>query len=324
MLAAAWLIALLGVICTVLRYFQASRINGRWRWDFIWAALASLTSLATLVTFTLAVVNGVGNKMENVTYTNVFNSIYYVFLTTYLGLVSITAAKFSVIALILQIEGPLARRRRIILFIMAAVFSIVNFITIPICITQCVPYNRLWYRYLPGTCPRVEFVNKLATFQGYMTSVTDLVLALWPISIVTSLSKPFWVKVKVCALMAVGTLPGIFSIIRTTTIPDSTKNIDVTRAYADFLLYCAFELGFVIVLSSVPVLRPLFHQVWNRLRGNHDIGTARVSHTPAQLLTLTHPENSVKTKTQVTYHVQELTVAGQDHEPIDMRVFVED
>ncbi|KAF2149185.1 hypothetical protein K461DRAFT_281546 [Myriangium duriaei CBS 260.36] len=267
LLAIGWTVFGVGTISTVLRYFVASRIDGRWRWDFIWAALATFITLGSVINFTLAILNGVGNDVKNVTLTNVFNAIFYVRMTVYFGLVGITAAKFSVIALLIQIEGPLIRRRRTALFIIAAFFSIVNLIYIPIAATECVPYNKLWYRYLPGSCPREQFVDSLGKFQGYTSSVTDLILALWPISIVRHLSHPLPVKIKICLLMGAGTLPGLISIIRTTVIPtNKVVTSNVTRAYSDFLMYCSLELGLVFILTSIPVLRPLYKRIWEKVK----------------------------------------------------------
>ncbi|KAF2149045.1 hypothetical protein K461DRAFT_324476 [Myriangium duriaei CBS 260.36] len=272
LLAVGWIIVVLALACTVLRYFTASKVRGRWRWDFIWAALAWGPGAFCIVTYTFAILNGVGNDMANVTYTNVFNAIYYIFITLYAGLIGITFAKLSVIALLLQIEGPLQRRRRTALYVIAIFFSAVNIFMIPLIATQCEPYQRLWYRYLPGSCPRQTLANQLATFQGFTTSVTDLILALWPISIANSLSAPLAVKIKICLLMGISTLPGIVSIIRTTVIPEVTATTNVTEAYANFLMYCALEFGLISILSSIPVLRPIFERTWHKLRygGQHD------------------------------------------------------
>ncbi|GAM90079.1 hypothetical protein ANO11243_081190 [Dothideomycetidae sp. 11243] len=265
LLAIGWATFFVAALCTVLRYFVASQINGRWRWDFIWATLATLVTTGAIITYTLAVLNGVGNYMVNVTYTNVFNSIYYTYCTIYIGLVAITLAKYSVIALLLQIEGPLAKKRRIALYCIGAFFTVVNFIMIPIAITQCVPNNRLWYRYLPGSCPREELSMHIAVFQGYTTSVTDLILAVWPIWLVSNLSQPLAVKVKVCLLMAINVLPGAISIVRTTTIPNTSAVVDVTHAFSDFVMYCCLELGLIIILTSIPVLRPLFKRGFDKI-----------------------------------------------------------
>lgn len=267
LLAAGWTIFLIASITTTLRFFYASKINGRWRWDFIWAATANILAIATIILYTLAILSGVGNTISKVKTTDIWNVIFYIYTCVYFGEGALTAAKLSVIALLLQIEGPLARNRRYLLFALGVTIAIFNLTLIPIAATECEPYNKLWYRLLPGSCPRTTLVNTFAAYQGYYSCITDFILALWPLSFVWDLSKPLKTKVKICLLMGVSTSAGVIAIVRIKVFPDIRHVTDLTKDYGPWLLCCCFELGFIIILSSVPTLRPLAKRICHKVTG---------------------------------------------------------
>ncbi|KAF2156365.1 hypothetical protein K461DRAFT_94858 [Myriangium duriaei CBS 260.36] len=93
------------------------------------------------------------------------------------------------------------------------------------------------------------------------------------------MSHPLSIKIKIFFLMGVGTLPGIISILRTTSIPDVSKVSNATRDYADLMMYCALEFVLDIVLNSIQVSRPLFEGILDKSKPTRLMETLEGSRT---------------------------------------------
>lgn len=256
-------LAALGIICIGLRAVVASHINGKWRWDFIWVTACGVSGLAATAAIFAAVTFGLGNDVKDVkSVDDLFQIIHWSYIAIFLALGATTFAKWSMIALMLQVQGPMAHKKNIVLWVIGGFNLVVNVLQVIFSATQCVPAEKLWYQYLPGSCPRQNLAQQFSVFQGSMSAFTDVVLALWPISIVYKLQTTMRVKVMFCGLMGLGLIPAVASILRTSKVEVINSSPDVTRTYGPFMLWIAIELWVIVILTSVPVLRPLFLKVF--------------------------------------------------------------
>ncbi|PNS21242.1 hypothetical protein CAC42_1021 [Sphaceloma murrayae] len=257
-ISVVWTEAALGSILVGLRAFAASKKGGKWRWDFIWIAIALLACLVSSVVVTVGVSKGLGNHTKILSYPQLFEAIRYVWLTIWTGLPPSVFAKFSIIALLLDVQGPNSRKRRIALWMVGFLVASSSFVQIFISLTQCNPITRLWLLASEGECPRKLPSSHFSYFQGAVQAAADLLLALWPISIVWNLQTSQRVKVGFCLLMAIGIVPSICVVLRTLSLPSVATSSDPTYEFGNFLLWAASEVWLVIILSSIPPLRPLF------------------------------------------------------------------
>ncbi|PNS14925.1 hypothetical protein CAC42_2154 [Sphaceloma murrayae] len=228
-----------------------------------------------------SVLTGLGNDASKLTYTEVFEALKYTWITVFIGLVATTFAKFSVVALLLQVQGPNAKKRRMALWAIAGSFAVINVVQLALSTFQCNPPERLWYRYLPGSCPRGRIAGNWNYLQGSVGAFTDLLLALWPISIAWTLQTTLRVKVGFCALMAVGVFPAIASGLRTAKVPAISSSKNPTKDLADFMLWCIVEFWLIVILTSVPVLRPLFLRVFYGVKSSITYGAGTSGGTRA-------------------------------------------
>ncbi|KAG8629837.1 hypothetical protein KVT40_001456 [Elsinoe batatas] len=90
----------------------------------------------------------------------------------------------------------------------------------------------------------------------------DFILALWPISIVWNLQASRKVKIAFCLLMAIGILPAIAVTCRIVSLPSISSSTDPTHDFGGFMLWAVTEVWLVIILGSIPPLRPLFLRVF--------------------------------------------------------------
>ncbi|KAF2153677.1 hypothetical protein K461DRAFT_292394 [Myriangium duriaei CBS 260.36] len=308
-------LTVLALICIVLRAFVASRVNNQWRWDFIWVAASGLFGIVSTIAIDVATLYGLGNDVHNLTFPDIFEIVHWSYISIFLALIATTFAKWSLIALMLQVQGPNAHKRRIALWLIGGLGAVVNLIQLILSATQCEPNDRLWYRLKAGTCPRQTLSENFSIFQGAGSALTDIILALWPISIVYKLQTTMRVKVMFCCLMGLGILPMIASVLRTSFVPGINSSPNVTRAFGPFMLWIVIELWVIVILTSIPVLRPLFLKIF------YGIKTSRASRStnPNGLTGGTKPDHISQHKSApVTLELDE--VDSQDDD--DTRIIV--
>ncbi|KAF2153625.1 hypothetical protein K461DRAFT_266762 [Myriangium duriaei CBS 260.36] len=88
--------------------------------------------------------------------------------------------------------------------------------------------------------------------------LTDIFLALFPIIFVWDLKTSMKIKIGFCALMGVGIIPGIVSLYRIHTLGLIYHELDATYALGTFSVWAGVEMCSLIILGSIPPLRPLF------------------------------------------------------------------
>ncbi|PNS16265.1 Saccharolysin [Sphaceloma murrayae] len=262
LLIVSWTQAAIGTFLVILRGYAAREINGKWRWDFIWIAIANIMAIASQAALHVATMQGLGNHAKKLTYPQIFSSLQYIWYCIFIGLPAVVFAKYSIISLLLSVQGPTAKKRTWALWTMGAFMMIVAIVQICLSLFECKPIAKLWNPTIEGACPILKAAGEYSKFQGAVSAATDFALALWPVSIVWNLRTSMRVKVGFCLLMAIGILPSIAVVVRITLLPKISGSLDPTYDFTEFMFWAASELWAVIILSSIPPLRPLFLRVF--------------------------------------------------------------
>ncbi|KAF4548431.1 Hypothetical protein D9617_28g065370 [Elsinoe fawcettii] len=265
LMTVGWVESMIGVALCLLRLYGASQKAGHIRWDFFWVAAATFTGIASHACFTVSILHGTGNHVTKLTFGEIFQSLHWIWISIFVGLVAVVFAKFAIIALILEVQGPNARKRRWFLWGLGAAIAVSGIIQICLSLTQCKPIDKLWNPTISGECPTQLVAANWSYFQGAIAVVSDFTLALWPISIVWNLQTTFKVKLGFCALMAGGILPAVASVVRTVLLPTLIESTDITYDFGLFMVWSATELWAVIILGSIPPLRPLFLRFFSKV-----------------------------------------------------------
>ncbi|GAM85278.1 hypothetical protein ANO11243_032820 [Dothideomycetidae sp. 11243] len=166
------------------------------------------------------------------------------------GVAAVTTAKLGIFALLLQVTTPAQPGRRVLLWVFAVIYVMINVAQIGISLTQCSPTDKLWYKLLPGKCDRAILANNFGMFQGAAAVFTDLFLALYPTTIVWDLQISHRAKIGFCVLMAGGLMyvslfnqfsnrkvtdrscrPAAAGIMRTIYLPRLVTSVDPTCKY---------------------------------------------------------------------------------------------
>lgn len=278
-LKSTWIQISIGIITVTLRAITAGKTGDKWRWDFLWILLALILGVTSGITNTIAVTHGLGNHLDKLTLEQIYKQLYWIYPSLYTGVACIACSKFSVTALLLKVEYRSANKlRRYILWISAVLFGITSLFEIFFTTFQCMPETDKVYLVLDvAACRYVKAAQIVSYIHAITSGVTDIFLALFPITFVYNLQTSWRVKTGLCVLMGVGIVPGAFAFYRIKTLHGIYVSKDFSCKYfqlshtnvssnanakADdtgiFMIGAGIELGSLIILCSIPPLRPLF------------------------------------------------------------------
>jgi len=156
----------ISIVVYALRAFSASKKDGRWRHDFIWVSIAMVFNIVAFAHIERALYFGLGHHIWDLTYSQVVLVIRFVVFYLFFILLSTTASKFSIIALLIPVQGVNARARVWTLYAVGALQAIFAVSLMFLIITECDPVPRLWNVMGEGSCPRKDFTHKWALVQG--------------------------------------------------------------------------------------------------------------------------------------------------------------
>ena len=148
LLITSTILTLLALVLVVLRGITARKKEGKWRADFIWIAIAVVFCVAAFFVLERSLAMG------------------YAILYLELVLVSSSMAKFSIIALLIPVQGIHGRTRVYILWAIGIVQGFFAAMLMIFIITECDPVRHLWDVLSPGACPRKDFADKWGMVQG--------------------------------------------------------------------------------------------------------------------------------------------------------------
>ncbi|KAF2148956.1 hypothetical protein K461DRAFT_315900 [Myriangium duriaei CBS 260.36] len=275
MLAVTWPQAVIATILVMLRAYAASTKAGKLRWDFILVAVGTLFGIAAQIHLQINSHHGLGSHLADVGFDNLWVILHLMWSGVMVGLVGITLAKLSIVALLLSITPFTQPVRRGLLWTAGGLMATVNFIQIPITLTQCEPLPYLWNRAGVGSCPRATMASNFGYFQGAIAITCDVFLALYPSMLVWTLKVSHRTKIGFCFLMAGGLFPATAAIIRNVYLKRLTDVSDISYTLSPFIIWAMTEMWMVVILGSIPPLRPLFERVVLRRSPQNTVMTGR-------------------------------------------------
>ncbi|PSK57844.1 hypothetical protein B9Z65_9046 [Elsinoe australis] len=264
-LTGGWVLCGLGIILVALRLWAASKKAGKLRWDFFWITLAIVWCIASHACFTVALYSGIGNHAKALKYSEIFNALHWVWISLFVGIVGGVFSKFAIIALLLEVQSPNAKKRRFLLWAIGGILAATGLTQILLSWLKCEPIAKLWNPTLSGSCPRALEAANFSYFQGAINAASDIFLSLYPITIVWHLQTSLKVKIGFCALMAAGAIPSLAVIVRTTQLKALSSSKDITWDFGPFMIWASTELWTVIIIGSIPPLRPLFLRLFSKV-----------------------------------------------------------
>ncbi|KAF2148574.1 hypothetical protein K461DRAFT_297978 [Myriangium duriaei CBS 260.36] len=248
----------IALILIALRIYGGSIRVLRWQWDFFFVVLAAIFGLVTMAISVPAFQSGLGWHIADLTYPEVFEGLKFLWIGLPIGVLATCIAKLAIVALLLQVTTIAQPGRRWFLLAIGVINTAAGVAQVAISLTQCEPYAYLWYRYLPGSCPRAQFAAQFSYFQGGVTGITDLILALYPITIAWTLNVSLRTKIGFCGLMAGGLICMIGPIERSLNVKALVNPPDPTYTVPLLIVWAMSEMWLITIIACIPPLRPLF------------------------------------------------------------------
>ncbi|KAF2149649.1 hypothetical protein K461DRAFT_297100 [Myriangium duriaei CBS 260.36] len=262
MMVILWIQVGVAMLMVGLRAVFASRRDGRWRYDFVWIVLSIITGFLAAVFMTRAMQEGLGKHLKELTLSEDFEILRRNYYAIYMGVLSIAFSKFAVTALLLEVlDGSQHKYKRWSLWAVCAVFTVFSLLEIFLTAFQCHPVSKVWQVTGHGSCPGQKAARAISYVHAISGGLTDIYLALFPISVVWNLKITQRTKLGFCALMAVGCLPAIASFVRFHLLSEIYAVSDFPYAEGKFMIWASVEVGSLIILGSIPPLRPLFMRI---------------------------------------------------------------
>ncbi|KAF2157042.1 hypothetical protein K461DRAFT_309230 [Myriangium duriaei CBS 260.36] len=266
------------VVLILLRLHGASIKVCRLRWDFVFVVLGTLFAIATVGLGHMGYRSGLGTHLVDLTYMQLFASLKWLWFSIFVGIAGTCIAKLAIVALLYQMTTFLQTQRKIFLVCVGVVNSCATLIQMMLAVFQCEPVPYLWNRYGNGSCPRLQTSLTYSYVQSGIASFTDLTLALYPITIVWNMNASLRTKIGFCGLMAGGLICAVAPIERSFSAKSLNNSPDPTWDVMTFQTWAGTELWLILIIASIPPLRPLFLHWFQRRQNpganvNPEIGT---------------------------------------------------
>ncbi|KAL3429517.1 hypothetical protein BDV09DRAFT_190045 [Aspergillus tetrazonus] len=264
-------------IATVGLKVTARHMLHRLGWDdfFIFFSLALSIIAAALVSYSVTL--GLGRHtaavvaehgMERVSTASRWQILGYPF-----NIGSFSFPNISIAILINNLLDPNPVRARLLLgmSIMQVVFAMVSIFLV---FLQCKPTAALWdHTITDATCWDQAVFYDFSYWVSAYTTMTDIILALVPITVFWKLQMRQSTKIGVCIMMGLTLLSAIVTIIKATYLPLFTDVEDPLYNVTPLVIWGLIEQNVVIVAACIPTLRPFFRRAFES-RGSSDRTTS--------------------------------------------------
>ncbi|KAL5003013.1 hypothetical protein BDV10DRAFT_64999 [Aspergillus recurvatus] len=253
-------------IATVGLKVTARHMVRRLGWDdfFIFFSLALSIIAAALVSYSVTL--GLGRHtaavmaehgMERVSMTAKWQILGYPF-----NIGSFSFPNISIAILINNLLDPNPLRARLLLgmSILQVVFAMASVFLI---FLQCKPTAALWdHTIADATCWDQAIFYDFSYWVSAYTTLTDIVLAVVPITVFWKLQMRRSTKVGVCIMMSLTLLSAIVTIVKATYLPLFTDVEDPLYNVTPLVIWGLIEQNVVIVAACIPTLRPFFRRAF--------------------------------------------------------------
>ncbi|KAI9667602.1 MAG: hypothetical protein M1821_000418 [Bathelium mastoideum] len=256
--AVAWTLFAVATIVLALRFCTGWFITRRLRWDFHWVIVTYVLATVNGCLFTVSAVWGSGNHSDVLTEHDMINASKWQWIGLPLGVIAPGTGKLAIVAYILQLQSRTNVKKRLILHGIAWLNMIFDIIQCIMIYQQCHPARKLWDQSIPGNCHLLEKGTSLGVFVGSFSAFSDLALAIYPFFIFWDLNMSWKKKLSLWALFLGGVLAAVAAVIKTVNVLSLRTAADKTYATSPLLIWSMVESWVIIIVGSIPPLRPLF------------------------------------------------------------------
>ncbi|PNS21063.1 hypothetical protein CAC42_3400 [Sphaceloma murrayae] len=270
LLALSWAFFSAGVIVVALRTYTTLFIVRRPKWDLYFTLIAAALAVTSQPFIVKAIYKGVGNDVQKVAPADLVDMLFWQWCYYIPVIISTIFSKLAVATLILQIQDRTFPVMRYILYVIMTITIALGISISSAIFTQCDPVDELWTTDPNSNpnCKNVDLVLKGGTVQGSFSAFGDFFLAIYPAVIFWNLQMSWRRRLGVCVLFLGGAVSGIGAILKTVYVLGLKSSINPTGATADLMTWAHVEVWLIIIMATLPPLRPLFVKCFRTIRTN--------------------------------------------------------
>ncbi|PYH29188.1 uncharacterized protein BO87DRAFT_345117 [Aspergillus neoniger CBS 115656] len=185
------------------------------------------------------------------------------------GIISFAIPKLAVTAMLNRILNP-SMTQRICLWTLTGFAAVVSGICIIVLFTMCDPPEALWKTHLvtegKATCKGVWILIDYAIFTGALSAFVDLMLAVYPSTVLMKLHMSLRKRLALCAALGLGSVASAMAIVKCTQLKGLADKTDYTYGTAELVMWtkpnkCSIESNVVIIASCIPTLQPVLELI---------------------------------------------------------------
>ncbi|OQD82894.1 hypothetical protein PENANT_c019G07242 [Penicillium antarcticum] len=250
----------LGTVATifmVLRIYVRLRMNKFGTTALIWSLVAWVFTTLTQIFGIISVLHGLGNHITIVQEAGeLHHFLLFTWITVFFFNLAIPTGKVAVAAFLIEMNSQSNPKIRRSLILVAAVNIIVNIPQVLLVWFQCSPPNALWDPLLQSQCDHRKSVY-YTYFVGAVAAISDIYLAVIPITMLVPLRIDKTLKWGLSFLMGCGVFAGAAAIVRTWAAKfimseDSSYGVGILFRWGEV------EEWIVLITMSIPPVWPLF------------------------------------------------------------------
>ncbi|KAF9249454.1 hypothetical protein DTO013E5_2728 [Penicillium roqueforti] len=265
-------------IATVSLKLFARIGSKRFGWDDFFIFLSMALSIIAMALVSYSATLGLGRHTATVVaeygIERYEKSAYWQIIGFPFNIGAFSFPNISIAILIVQLLDPNPLRANL-LYAMVIFQVILAMIYVFIVFFQCKPTEKMWNSSIEGTCWSSDIFNGFSYLVSAYTTMTDIVLAIVPISAFWKLQMPFSTRLSVCIMMGLTLLSAVVTIIKATYLNLFTDHTDPLFKVVPLVLWGVIEQNVVIVAACIPTLRPLFRKAFESTTGSSGEATSQ-------------------------------------------------
>ncbi|KAM5437515.1 hypothetical protein McanMca71_000871 [Microsporum canis] len=255
-IGAAWLSFVIATLVLGVRIWLRTCLTKLFGWDDAFMILALVFGCVHSALVNASVNYGLGTHQANLMKSEVIELTKYFWLSGPFHDLAVNWGKVSAMLLLIRIVEK-AKRQALYFYIGIVLLTLVNTVDVFIILGQCRPIEAAWNAQVRGRCWAKSIVKISAYFQSACCCLSDLILAGYPIIVISNLRMPLRTKITLSIILSLSLIAFVAPVMKAYYIYRIGNSSDYSWKMADLAIWGALKHYLVIVTASIPTLGPL-------------------------------------------------------------------
>ncbi|KAI1408530.1 hypothetical protein F5Y13DRAFT_194198 [Hypoxylon sp. FL1857] len=230
-----WVGAGLSTLFVALRIYTRVYITKAQGWDDLIIVLAAIFNIITAALCSVSIAHGMGRHVYYLSDDDTVNALYYGAIHIAPGILAYSLPKLSVVIFLVRLMGNV-RRGVWFLYSVIVILFITSILAIVTFLVHCIPVDHHWHPFSPADCIPDHILDTIAYVCGSWPAFTDLVLAIFPITMLWNLQMKRSRKISIMIIMALGFFASVAAIAKTAQLSSSHAEDATWESFWLFIL----------------------------------------------------------------------------------------